>query len=169
MKKKNLLRTFIITAASLAPALQNVYSQENNIGSCGWGSKLFENDKGVAPQVLGATTNGTFGNQTFGISSGTSGCTRDGIVRSNWRTVMFIDSNKVKLAKDIAYGEGESVETLGGLIGIKEEDRKEFFHVTQKNFNQIFPHQNVTTGEIFTSLRSLLSANKKLSQYTSNM
>ena len=41
---------------------------------CGLGKKLWEDWKGqkkIAPQMLMATTNGTFGSQTFGISFGT--------------------------------------------------------------------------------------------------
>ena len=41
------------------------FAAANNVGSCGLGSKVFEGQKGVAPQVLAVTTNGTFGNQTF--------------------------------------------------------------------------------------------------------
>ena len=68
---------------------------ENNIGSCGWGAKLFDGQQGVAPQVLGATTNGTFGNQTFAITSGTSGCTQDGAVKSNWKTAPITSRKNV--------------------------------------------------------------------------
>ena len=38
------------------------FAAANNVGSCGLGSKVFEGQKGVAPQVLAVTTNGTFGN-----------------------------------------------------------------------------------------------------------
>src|SRR3990167_2044971 len=37
-------------------------------GGCGVGSKLFENQRGVAPQVLAMTTNGMLG-QIFAVSS----------------------------------------------------------------------------------------------------
>ena len=37
-----------------------------NVGSCGWGSKVFDGQSGMGPQVLAVTTNGTSGNQTFG-------------------------------------------------------------------------------------------------------
>ncbi len=40
---------------------------------CGLGSMAFGNQKG-AIQILAATTNGLFGTQTFGITSGTSNC-----------------------------------------------------------------------------------------------
>src|SRR6266850_7731659 len=79
----------------------------DNVGNCGWGTKLMEGQSGTVPQVAAVTTNGTFGNQTFGISSGTSGCTQDGTVKSNWKTSLFIDGNKGKLARDMSVGSGE--------------------------------------------------------------
>ena len=48
------------------------------LGKLAWSD--FKRQKDIAPQVLMATTNGTFGSQTFGISFGTSGCTNDGKV-----------------------------------------------------------------------------------------
>src|SRR5262245_43787680 len=85
------MKKLLVVALVAAFPAAAMAAGENNIGSCGWGSKLFEGQRGVAPQVLGATTNGTFGNQTFAITTGTSGCTQDGAVSSNWKTALFID------------------------------------------------------------------------------
>ncbi|HEY8553803.1 MAG TPA: DUF3015 family protein [Burkholderiales bacterium] len=79
MRNKKVLAVALVSLFPVA----GMAAGENNVGSCGWGSKLFDGQRGVVPQVLAATTNGTFGSQTFGISSGTSGCTQDGVVRSN--------------------------------------------------------------------------------------
>jgi hypothetical protein len=96
----------IVIAALATIAAASSMAAQNNIGSCGWGSKVFAGQSGVGPQVLAATTNGTSGNQTFGITFGTSGCTQDGVVSSNWKTAMFIDGNRVALARDAAAGQG---------------------------------------------------------------
>lgn len=48
---------------------------------CGWGEIWWAQDAGAKTkgvQILMATSNGLFGNQTFGISSGTLGCANDG-------------------------------------------------------------------------------------------
>jgi hypothetical protein len=137
----------------------------NNIGSCGWGSKVMDGQSGIAPQVLGATTNGTSGNQTFGISSGTSGCTQDGVVNSNWKTAMFIDGNKSKLARDMSTGSGETLESLANLIGVQEQDKAAFFSTTKDNFALIFPSENPTTDQVVASLKQVLSTNEQLAQY----
>lgn len=139
---------------------------ENNVGSCGWGTKLFDGQAGVAPQVLAATTNGTSGNQTFGVTTGSSGCTQDGVVKSNWKTAMFIDGNKEKLARDMSTGQGETLESLASVMGVRDEHKPAFFRVTKENFAKIFSDENVSTGMVLVSLKEVLAANGELAQYT---
>lgn len=139
---------------------------ENNTGSCGWGAKLFDGQRGIAPQVLAATTNGTSGNQTFAITSGTSGCTQDGVVKSNWKTAMFIDGNKEKLARDMSTGSGEALESLAKLIGIQDQHKAAFFKATKDNFARIFSSDNVTTDQLVVSLKQVLAADSELVQYS---
>jgi len=160
MKKMSLL-----LAALLLP-MSAMAAGENNIGSCGWGSKVFQGQRGLAPQVLGATTNGTFGNQTFAISSGTSGCTQDGAVSSTWKTAMFIDGNKDKLAQDMSKGSGESLQSLAQLIGVKDTDKAAFYRVTKENFAQIFGSESASAEQIAVGLKQVLAADSSLAQYS---
>ena len=62
----NFKKAMLIGAMAALPVV-GFAAGENNVG-CGLGTKLFDGDSGLAPQVLAATTNGTLGNQTFGIS-----------------------------------------------------------------------------------------------------
>jgi hypothetical protein len=142
---------------------------ENNIGNCGWGAKLFDGQRGIAPQVLAVTTNGTSGNQTFGITTGTSGCTQDGVVKSNWKTAMFIDGNKTTLARDMSTGSGESLESLAKLIGIQDQHKAAFFQVTKENFARIFASDNVTTDQVVASLKQVLASDSQLAQYSQSI
>lgn len=139
---------------------------ENNTGSCGWGAKLFDGQHGIAPQVFAATTNGTSGNQTFGITSGTSGCTQDGVVKSSWKTAMFIDGNKAKLARDMSTGSGESLESLAKLIGVQDQHKATFFQTTKENFAKIFSSDNSTTDQVLASLKQVLASDSELAQYS---
>lgn len=146
-------------------ALGSTGAMAANVGSCGWGSKVFDGQSGPAPQVLAVTTNGTFGNQTFGISSGTSGCTQDGTVSSSWKTAMFIDGNKNALARDTSAGQGETLDALVQLIGIENQDRAAFVRVAQQNFARIFPGTDVSAEQIRLSLREVVAADAGLSKY----
>lgn len=154
----------VTALAALVPAI--AIAQQNNIGSCGWGSKVFDGQSGLAPQVLGATTNGTFGNQTFGITSGTSGCTQDGAVRSTWKTAMFIDGNKETLARDMSVGSGEALDSLAHLLGVEAADRAAFNRIARDNMQRIFPRDNAETEQVVAALREVLMSDAKLARYT---
>lgn len=162
--KKALLASALIVAC-VAPA----FAQNQNVGKCGWGSKLFDGQRGIAPQVLAVTTNGTSGNQTFAITSGTSGCTQDGVVRSNWKTAAYIDSNMTKLAKDMSRGEGESLESLASVIGVKESDNAVFKTAMKENFDSIFSNSDVDSDSVYTSIKNVLASNTALEVYAVNM
>lgn len=136
-----------------------------NVGSCGWGSKVFDGQSGPAPQILAVTTNGTSGSQTFGITSGTSGCTQDGTISSTWQTAMFIDGNKQALARNAAAGQGETLEALAKMIGVDAQDKDAFARLTQENFARIFPSSDVTAAEIQVSLREVVAADAQLGKY----
>jgi hypothetical protein len=147
-------------------ALAPVAAMADNVGQCGWGSKVFDGQSGLVPQVLAVTTNGTFGNQTFGITSGTSGCTQDGKVTSSWKTALFIDGNKEALARDMSVGGGEALDSLAHLLGIEGQDRVAFGRVAKDNVARIFPSSNVNAQQIATNLRGVLATDAQLARYT---
>ena len=154
----------LLIAVAVALPMSAMAAGENNIGNCGWGSKLFDGQSGIAPQVLGATTNGTFGNQTFAITSGTSGCTQDGAVKSNWKTALFIDGNKEMLARDMSVGSGETLDSLAHLMGVESQDRAAFNRVAKENLWKIFAADS--TADIMANFRQVLAANEQLARYT---
>lgn len=158
-------RILILTAITLIPTA--AFAQ--NVGNCGWGSKLFDGQRGIAPQVLAVTTNGTSGNQTFAISSGTSGCTQNGVVRSNWKTAAFVGENTTKLARDISRGNGESLETLAFLMNVSAEDKDIFNETLQENFTTLFPSEDASTEVVLSSLHNVLKSHDSLGQYSQNV
>ena len=154
----------IIAAILTLSPIGVVLAASNNVG-CGVGSIIFKGQSGVAPQVLAATTNGTLGNQTFGISSGTLGCDRDGVVDTPVKVSMFIDTNLDKLARDMAVGKGETLESLASLIGVQDADKAAFFATTKSHFAEIIPSANANTQEVIDGLNHVLAANSELSRY----
>jgi len=112
---------------------------------CGLGKLAWSDYKGqkeIAPQVLMATTNGTFGSTTFGISSGTSGCTSDGKIMSEQKTTMFAQLNFENLSQEMAQGQGEHLASLATLMGVPAEHQAAFFAMTQERYTSL-----VKTGE----------------------
>src|SRR5512138_2577265 len=114
---------------------------------CGLGSMAFGNQKGFI-QVLAATTNGLFGTQTFGITSGTSNCGEAAAGVSGTKT--FIEGNRDALAKDAARGSGETIDTLTALAGCN--DPKQVGATLQKQFSELFPAQSVSDEQVSSSV-----------------
>ena len=110
------------------------------LGKLAWSD--YAHQKNIGPQVLMATTNSTFGSGTFGISSGTSGCTNDGKVMAEQNTTAFAQLNFENLSQDMARGQGEHLASLASLMGVPIEQQATFFAVTQARYSSL-----VTTGE----------------------
>lgn len=130
----------------------------NNTG-CGLGTVLFQgsaNDSSLL-QAFQATTNGTSGNQTFGISSGTSECKQPEKFAQNERLNEFVYANLDTLAKDIAQGRGESVQTLAELMQVPPEKREAFYRNLQTHFAEIFPRENVEYAQVVDTIITLSS------------
>jgi hypothetical protein len=153
----------IVGLVAAGPALAQQKSV-NNVG-CGLGSMAWEGETGLAPQVLAATTNGTVGNQTFGISSHTLGCARNGKVLVPERMAMFIGPNMNQLAQDMSRGDGEALATLAYVIGIETQHRAAFFAATQREFARIMPHENVTATDVANAITAVLREDAALSRY----
>ena len=133
---------------------------------CGWGSMLFNGQDGLGPNILAATTNGSFGNQTFGMTTGTAGCDSSKPVTMG-KADEFLDSNIEKVAKDMATGQGESLATLAGLLGIEDSEKSHFYSVTQKNFSTIFSKADTTSKEVLESLKTVMQQDSTLAKYVS--
>ena len=160
--KKLITILSLIAAIAAFPALALA---ADNVGGCGVGSMIFKGQRGVAPQVLAITTNGISGNQTFGITTGTLGCTQDGMVTSNMKMAMFIDSNKDQLARDMSVGSGETLASLSHLMGIEAKDQAAFNRLTKENVARIFTSESVPTEQVVASLRQVLASDTTLSHY----
>ncbi|UUM29579.1 DUF3015 domain-containing protein [Vibrio japonicus] len=156
----------LLAVAALATTLplSNVAMADSDIG-CGLGTMVFDGKSGKVFKVLGATTNGTSGNQTFGITFGTLGCDGSGTINSAQKLALFIDGNMDNLARDIAKGEGETLATLSEVWGISEADKSAFNELAQQNFAEVFKSENVTSQEVFANLNTLVASNDTLAAY----
>ncbi len=150
-------------ALAVAVALPGAVRADNNVG-CGLGTQLWEGKDDLVIQVLAATTNG-IGFQTFGISSNTFGCQRNQTIKVEHRLNMFAGSNLDTLARDMAVGEGETLETMAALMGIEESDRASFYRLAKNHFDSLFPSETVTSGEMLAQLATLMADDATLARY----
>jgi hypothetical protein len=145
-------RVVIIASALLFAASLNAEVNRNT--GCGLGSMIIDNQNTVAKQVLAATTNGTFGNQTFGITTGSLNCTKPVALVSNEKIEKFVADNMDALAMDIAAGNGENLDTLASMM--KVEDKKAFSSRLKANFSKIYSSSDVTSAEVIDSIAAII-------------
>ena len=153
-----------LLAIALLATTANVATADQDIG-CGLGSMIMFGQSGPNFKALGATTNGTFGNQTFGITTGTLGCQTNGAITSRARLGMFTGSNLDRLARDMSVGQGETLNVLADLMGVKDADKAHFFQATRTNFGKIFAPENETAGEILAALEQVMAEDATLAPY----
>ncbi|WP_127717924.1 DUF3015 family protein [Halobacteriovorax sp. HLS] len=143
-----------LMAGTLMTASANAASYQAQ--GCGLGSTLFTDGSNLVHQVLGATTNGLSGNNTFGMTSGTSNCELDGA--GGQANAVFIKANKVALSNDIARGQGATLASLTRMYGCTNFNA--VGSALQKNYKTIFSTQNAEAGQIDMSIRNVIEANK---------
>lgn len=130
----------ILAIALLAGFAGSAIAADYGAAGCGLGSLVFK--KNDATQILAATTNGTFGSQTFGMTFGTSGCNNKGLVKLSMQRESFIEANYKDLSREVAAGRGEFVTNLARLYNIAPEKTNSFVSALQQNHNSIFASNN---------------------------
>jgi len=146
------MKKLIVSIAAVAALSSAAFAGVNPQTGCGLGSMIIKDDSTAIMLALQATTNGTSGNQTFGITSGTSGCKKTKFVM-NERAEEFVASNMDQLAKEIAMGHGESVDTLAELLSV--EDKDAFASALQANYNSIYTSKNVEMADVLDNIATI--------------
>ncbi len=142
--------------AAPAPAASASGAKYGTAG-CGLGSLIFGDKPGII-QIFAATTNGTSGNQTFAITTGTSNCEDTGSGSASAK--IFIQANREALVKDMARGGGETVKNLATIAGCG--DAAAVGAALQRNFTAIVPNASTPTEKMSDSILSTLKNDKTL-------
>ena len=151
----------IVLAAVLAVGSTAAFADRD--AGCGVGSQVWAGQSGKLPKLLAATTNGIFANQLFGITFGTLGCSGTGTVTA--QAVTFTNENAETLARDMAVGQGESLNVLAELLNIKSEDKARFFAVSKQNFSEIYSSKNQDSLQVLASLQAVMAKDDVLKAY----
>jgi Protein of unknown function (DUF3015) len=163
------MRKLVLAAAVLAmsalPAT-SAFADATGAG-CGVGTMIFKGQKGVIPQVLAVTTNGSFGNQTFGMSTGTLGCEQDGVVMREHEKEVYVAANMDQIKLDMARGGGEYLATLASLMAVAPADQPAFFTLTKDRFADVAGPVDSDAGALLARLDQALAADPVLARYAS--
>jgi hypothetical protein len=132
-----------------------------NMAGCGLGAMFIKDPSRVA-QIIAATVNNLISPQTFAITSGTSECYEDGMVKSELKLPIFASVNFESLKQEMAQGQGEYLTSLATLIGIPVKHHEEFFTMTQEKYASFFRSETTTSKEMLVALNEELSAHPLL-------
>jgi hypothetical protein len=141
----------LFIAATTAILTTATFATPNS--GCGVGSEIIKNQDSVLMQIFASTTNGTSGNQTFGITSGTSGCAKPAKFVSNDQANEFVAGNMDLLALDMSNGQGEALATLAALLNVTNPET--FASVLQANFENVYTSENVTSADVINNIIAL--------------
>lgn len=148
------MKKLLVMVAAISLVLAgSAFAAGGNVG-CGLGSLIFKDAQSQSTliQVIAVTTNGFIGNQTFGITSGTSECTQPGAYVRNDRLNEFVQANLDDLARDISAGKGETLSTVAELMGVPSAERAAFNTNLQAHFHQIFPAPGVEYAHVVDTI-----------------
>ncbi len=132
------------------------------LGKLAWSD--YKTPKNIAPQVMMATTNGTFGSQTFGISFGTSGCTNDGKVMAAQETNTFVAGTFDTLSTDMARGGGEHLTALATLMRVPAEQQPDFFALAQQQYLALTEAGEVSSVAVLRALQEAMTGHPTLAR-----
>ena len=161
MKKRMLI------AASLMSLSLGAAAEAPGGPSCGWGNMLFAGNSGMAFHFLASTTNGTSGNATFGMTSGTNGCSVHGKLTYGGKSLLAQSSVMEEFTQDVARGDGEAMNAVAVSMGVPAESRPAFAEVMHQNFNTLFPTADVTSDQVYTTMVELMKTDARLKPYAS--
>ncbi|WP_447978247.1 DUF3015 family protein [Candidatus Nitrospira bockiana] len=137
---------------------------------CGLGAMLWADSpakKRILQQAMIATTNQT-GLQTLALSSGTSGCTNDGVIARREKVNVFAGANFRDLMQDMARGSGEHLSSLADLLGVPEAVRPRLFLLVQEEYRAIAVPE-ATPSTVLHALARVMSGDPALAPFAASL
>lgn len=130
--------------ASADAVVKNSGAHQGSYGmaGCGLGAVLFKGKNDKVSQILAATTNGTSGNQTFGITTGTLECTDAGTLSVAQMKKVFVEANYDRLALEMAQGQGDYLTVMAAFYGCQGQEATSFGQLTQSQYEDLFSSEN---------------------------
>jgi hypothetical protein len=153
LMNKNLIKGMAVAVIMFAGTSAEAI---DSTGGCGLGSMAWKGQSGIIPQVLAMSTNATFMN-TIGVTLGTSGCDPNGRVTGGTGKLVLavIENNMEQFAMDASAGQGETIETLAGILNV---DSSELGAKAQANFAYLFDNENVEAVDVALRLMEIANA-----------
>ena len=154
---KKLIGIIIATSLLAIPA-----AMADNGAGCGLGKQMWIGQSGIVAHILAAVTNESISPASTSITSGTSGCSADGVVLNEKEQELFVATNLERLSQEMARGNGNHLQSLAGLMGCQSTVYAEFAGMTQEKFQVLFENGNTGTSDLLIGLKREIAANPTL-------
>ena len=115
------------------------------LGKLAWAD--YKTPKNIAPQVMMATTNGTFGK-----------------VMAGQQTNVFVAGAFESLSEDMARGGGEHLATLATLMGVPSEQQSTFFALAQQQYGALVGAGELSSVAVVKALQEAMKEQPVLAQ-----
>jgi hypothetical protein len=150
------MKKWVLVALALTP-MASFAGKNHPMAGCGllYMAGLRENKPG--PQIVASIFNASMGTQTFGITSGTSGCTEEGLVAMSVETEVYAAANFKDLQREIVAGGGEFLVGFADLLGVRADKRPELFQILQEKYTSLFPSSESGSLEMLNALKQELA------------
>ena len=158
------MKKFLV-AVALSVCSTSVFAQAAGGNGCGWGQMLFDGQSGGATHILGMTTNGSSFNNTFGVTTGTNGCSASGTIKYGGKSMVAVGQHMDEFSEDVARGDGEVLTAVAVTLGVAPEDRAYFKETMRANFTKLFPTEDVTQEDVLASMWEVLEQDEVLNDY----
>ena len=134
----SLVSVFTLASTSMAAEAKKTksYKAPYGMAGCGFGATLIEKDD-MLPQFGAWFLNTVSGNQTFGITSGTSNCVEGKSESTAMEQEVFIHNNFASLSKEAAQGQGETLASFAEMMGCSAV-YSNFSGLSQNAYGQLF-------------------------------
>ncbi len=133
----------------------------DNGPGCGLGKQVWAGQKGIVAHILAAITNNSISPASSSMTTGTSGCSVDGIIMKEKRAEVFVAVNLDNISQEMAQGQGSSLHALAGLMGCSAVSA-EFAGMTQAAYPVLFTGP-ATPHELVAGLKREIAAHPELS------
>jgi hypothetical protein len=141
--------TLFISLMSFSIFAANEHTPDNG-SACGLGWKVADKTSLLASSVRNMT-NMTASN-TFGMTSGTSGCKRHSIVLNQKKGLYYSVSNFENLKAEMAIGSGEFLNSFASALGCNQNA---FAKMVQSHYGAIV-ERNSSPDKLYENVRALI-------------
>ncbi len=136
--KKLLFVSALLSSSVVVAAGKAKSTTPYGMAGCGLGALLIDKNE-MLPQVGAWFLNSIYGNQTFGITSGTSNCVESRTETAAMEQEVFVAANLSSLSKEAAQGKGQLIDGLAEVFGCYgEAERVRLGEISQQYHGQIF-------------------------------